>query len=32
MTFLLDYDREDARVKGLAMARAGRLESYRFRY
>ncbi len=32
LTFLLEYDREDARVKGLAKARAGRLKSYRFRY
>ena len=28
LTFLLDYDWEDSRVKGLAKAKAGRLRNY----
>ena len=28
LTFLLDYDCEDGRIKGLAKAKAGRLRNY----
>jgi hypothetical protein len=28
LTFLLDYDCEDSRIKGLARAKAGRLRNY----
>jgi len=28
LTFLLDYDCEESRIKGLAKARAGRLRNY----
>jgi hypothetical protein len=28
LTFLLDYDWEDSRIKGLAKAKAGRLRNY----
>jgi hypothetical protein len=32
LAFLLDYDQEPKRHKGLAKARGGRLESHEFRY
>ncbi|MGH7972622.1 MAG: hypothetical protein ACREIC_28245 [Limisphaerales bacterium] len=32
LVFLLDYDSEEQRVKGLAKARAGILDSYRTEY
>ena len=32
LTLLLDYEVEAARVKGLAKAKAGSLESYRIKY
>jgi hypothetical protein len=32
LTFLLDHDQPDVRVKGLTKARAGRLENHQVRY
>ena len=32
LTFLLDYEREDKRIKGLAKAKAGRLRNYSVNY
>ncbi len=32
LTFLLDYDWEDKRIKGLAKAKAGRLRNYSVTY
>ena len=32
LTFLLDYDQEDERIKGLAKAKGGKLRHYRVEY